>query len=165
MAHFIVRNSLNPYKAVKFNITFQQQVLKGLEGEPFWLAEINTNEPSVSGTQIASEYLHLKTLTNMDAEIEKVVSNICKQIDWTPQIEDTRGPIVTSYSPSETTDVGIDSSVKLTINDLLPSAGIDISSICVTLNGFDITGELDITGDPYEYEVEWKPSTIVYDTY
>ena len=156
---------MNPYKAVRFNITFQQQVMKGLEGEPFWLAEINTTEPSVSGTQIASEYLHLRTLINMDVEIEKAVSNICKQIDWAPQIDDTRGPIVTDYSPSETTDVSIDSNIQLTINDLLPSAGIDVSSIKVTLNGLDITGKLDITGDPYEYKVKWKPSTIVYDTY
>lgn len=163
MAYFIVRNSLNPNKAVKFSITLQQQVLKGHEGEPIWTAEINTLEPSVSGTQLISKYLHLRTLDNFDKEIEKAVSELCEQIDWAPLYNDERAPYVTTYIPSEIEDVGIDSTVEVVLKESLPSAGIDNSSITVTLNGFDVTSETEITGDPYEYTLKWKPSLIVYE--
>jgi len=165
LADFIVRNSLNPYKAVKFSITLQQQVLKNSEGEPIWTAEINTLEPSISGTQLKSKYLHLRTLENLDDEIEKAVSEMCEQIDWTPLIDDGRAPYVDSYIPSEDSGVNIDSSVELVIKESLPSGGIEISSISVVFDDIDITGEVEMVGDPYEYTLKWKPSTIVYETH
>lgn len=167
MARFFVRNSLNPSKVVRFDLTFEQIVIKGMEGEPFWVVEVDTTEPSVSGTVITPEYIHLRTLDNLDEEIEGVVNNICAQIDWSPALDDTEGPFVSDHFPTGTEDVDIDSRVVIKISEALPSAGIDISSISATLDGFDITTELIIDGDPYEYEVAWKPkpSLIIYDTY
>lgn len=166
MAYFYVRDSLNPYKAVKFSITLQQQTLKGWEGEHIWTVEINTLEPTVSGADMRSRYLHLRTLDNLDGEIEKVVSDICSEIDWEPRLNDTRGPYVESCSPSpRATEVDIDSSVWILVKESLPSAGIDINSIEAEVNGYDITSELNVTGDPYEYTVKWKPSVVVRRTY
>jgi len=165
LADFIVRNSLNPYKSVRFSITLQQQVLKGSEGEPIWTAEINTLEPAAIGGQLKSKYLHLRTLENLDKEIEKAVSELCDQIDWSPLLSDRRAPYVDSYSPLEDSGVDIDSSVELVIKESLPAAGIDVDSISVTFDDVDITDEITITGDPYEYTVKWKPSTIVYETH
>lgn len=164
MADFVVRNSLNPYKAVKLNITFQQQVLEGEEGELFWLVEINTTEPDLNGDPIKSEYIHLRSLTYLDEEIQEAVSAISAQIDWSPYIEDTREPVVYSYSPSETSNVSIDSYIELVLKDILPSAGIDLSSINVKLNEEDITNQCEITGDPYEYKVKWVPNRV-YETF
>ena len=161
----MIRHSLNPYKVIKCNLTFQQQVLKGSEGEHIWVVEVNTVEPDISGDPITSEYIHLRTLDDLDDEIEKVANIISAQIDWSPRIEDTKAPYVTSYSPTETSNVDIDSSVILNIKESLPSAGIDVNSIAITVNGFDVTPEADITGDPYEYKISWKPSVIVRDTY
>ena len=163
MAHFIVRNSLNPGKVVKFSITLQQQVLKGWEGEPIWMAEINTLEPSASGIDLVSKYLHLRTLNNLDEEIEKAVSELCEQIDWSPLENDNRAPYVSYYTPSETENVSIESSVEIVLKESLPSTGIDDSSITITLDGMDITNEVEIIGDPYEYTLKWKPSLIVYE--
>lgn len=166
MAYFFVRDSLNPYKVVKFSITFQQQTLKGWEGEHLWTAEINTLEPTVSGVDMRSRYLHLRTLNNLDEEIEKAVNEICAEINWEPRLGDTRGPYVESSFPSQgSTGVDIDSSVQLAVKESLPSAGIDINSIQADINGYDVTSELDITGDPYEYTVKWKPSVVVRGTY
>ena len=165
MAYFIVRNSLNPYKAVKFSITLQQQVLKDWEGEPLWLAEINTLEPSVSGTQLKSKFLHLRTLNNLDEEIENAVSQLCDEIDWSPSLDDGRPPYVTDYLPTSNSNVSIDSGIEVVIEESLPSAGIDRDSITMTFNGFDVTNEIEITGDPYEYTVRWEPPLVVRDTY
>lgn len=165
MADFIVRNSLNPYKSVRFSITLQQQVLKGSEGEPIWTAEINTLEPSVSGTQLKSKYLHLRTLNNLDEEIGKATSELCEQIDWSPLLTDRRAPYVDSYVPEEGLGVDIDGSVEIVIKESLPAVGIDMDSISVVFDGVDITDEVTITGDPYEYTLKWKPSTIVYEAH
>lgn len=165
MADFIVRNSLNPYKSVRFSITLQQQVLKNSEGEPIWAVEINTLEPDINGNQFKSKFIHLRTLENLDKEIEKVVSELCGQIDWSPLLTDRRAPYVDSYTPEEIFGVGIDSSVKIVIKESIPATGIDINSISVTFDGADITDEITITGDPYEYTLKWKPSTIVYEAH
>lgn len=165
MASFLVRNSLNPQKVVKLSVTFQQVVLKDNEGEHFWLVEVATDEPHKDGGEIGSEYIHLTSLDNLDAEIEKVSAKISDQVDWEPLIGDTRAPFVFKHSPSETVGVDINSSVKVTIKELLPSSGVDKDSIKVMLNDFDITNEAKISGDPYEYKIKWRPSIVVYDTY
>ena len=164
MAEFVVRNSLNPYKVVKLSITFEQQVLKGKEGDHYWVAEIATLEPDLNGAPIVPEYLHLITLDNLDKEVEKAVNAISAQIDWSPTIADTSEPYVSEYLPSQTSDVSIDSFIQLVLKDSLPSAGIDLSSINLVLNGVDISHECEITGDPYEYKVKWNPSMIIYET-
>lgn len=165
MAHFFIRNSLSPNKVIKLNVTFQQTTLKGEEGEQFWLVEVATNEVDKEGNEILPEFIHLRTLDNLDAEIEKVAVVISKKIDWAPLVNDTRAPFVTEYSPSETTGVSINSNVVVKIVELLPSAGINLSSIEVMLDDFDITNECDISGDPYNYVLKWSPQTVVYDTY
>ena len=165
MARFLVRNSLNPNKVVRFDVTFEQVVTPDVDGNPLWVMEVNTTEPSVSGTDITPEYIHLRTLENLDEEIENVVNNICAQIDWQPTLPDTEGPFVSDYFPEDLDNVDINSSIFVTVTEALPSAGIDLSSITATLDGFDITSELEIEGDPYEYEIRWRPSLVIYDTY
>lgn len=156
MAEFIVRNSLNPYKAVKFGITTRQVVPKDNEGEPIWVVEVATGEPTISGSVIPSVYINLRALDNLDAEIQNAVTVISDQIDWTPLLDDSTPPFVVSSSPNNSV-VGIDSKVEAVISDPLPSAGIDKDSIKMTVNGFDVTSQLDITGDAYSYKVKWAP--------
>lgn len=156
---------MNPNKVVRFDVTFEQVVTPEADGDSLWVIEVNTTESAIDGTTIMPEFIHLRTLENLDEEIENVVNNICKQIDWSPTIPDTEGPFVSDYFPEDLDNVDIDSSIFVTITEALPSAGIDLSSITATLDGFDITSELEIEGDPYEYEIKWKPSLVVYDTY
>ena len=52
MAELFVKHSLNPRKVAKFNLALRDFVLKGEEGEYFWLLEIGTTTPTVSGTTI-----------------------------------------------------------------------------------------------------------------
>jgi hypothetical protein len=160
MAEFFVRNSLNPYKTVKLGATFRQMALKDNDGELFWLVEVKTNEPDVNGNTIPPEYIHLTSLDNLDQEIQEIASVISSKIDWSPFVEDTRPPYITAISPSEYL-VDIDETVIATIKESLPSAGIDADSITMTVNGIDVTAEIRITGDPYEYTVKWDPPARV----
>lgn len=167
MAYFHVRDSLNPYKVVKFSITLNQYALKGWAGDNVWTAEINTLEPSttVSGGEMRSRFIHLRTLENLDEEIEKVANDMCQEIDWQPRIQDVYSPYIEDYFPSRNaTNVDIDSRVSITVKESLPSAGININSIEATVNGVDVTSELQTTGNPYEYTIKWKPSLVVRET-
>lgn len=169
MADFYVRNSLSLTKSVKFNITLRYLVSKGDRGEHVWLLEIGTTYPDASGNPIPARKIHRISVDNLDQLIEDNVAEMCALIDWSPLVDDKKAPYVTEVIPSDSTDVSIESNVYFTIVEDLPAAGIDLSGVKVTLNNgtteFDITGEIESAGDPYEYELKWTPPLRVYSTY
>lgn len=164
MAEYLLRNSLNPGKVVSCSVSFRQIVNKGEEGEPVWLVEIITLEPHKDGGSIPPEYIHYTSDQNLDVAIRKATQRIASKVDWTPTITDIRPPFVVNYSPRSAV-VDIYSDVLVDITDILPAAGIDPDSITMTINDLDVTGELEITGDPYNYRVMWKPKIRVLDYY
>jgi hypothetical protein len=164
MAYFQVRNSLNPGKVIVCGITYKQIVPKDNEGEAIWVVEVATDEPHIttSGT-IPPYYINVTDELDLDLEIEKAVAYISRQVNWAPLTEDTRPPIVYSVHP-DTYIQNIHENVIVGIRDLHPSYGIDIDSIEMYVNGIDVTNELRISGDEYDYTVEWRPPARVYDT-
>jgi len=164
MAYFQVRNSLNPSKVIVCGATYTQVVPKGSEGEAIWVLVIATDEPhKTTGGTIPPHYINLTSLedSDLDLEIENAVAEISKQVDWDPLAADTEPPIVTSVSP-DSYITPMHENVLLTIFDAHPSQGIDIDSIEMTVNGFDVTDDLRIDGDEFEYRVEWRPPGRVY---
>jgi len=99
-------------------------------------------------------------LLNIDAEIKKAASVIASKVDWEPLVNDPESPYVDSVYPSEYL-MDIDDNIFFTLKEDLPSAGIDIDSIGMTINGVDVSSELIITGDPYLYDVMWAPSVRI----
>lgn len=166
MAEYLLRNSLNPGKVIKCTITFRKLTNKGEEGEPVWLVQIGTVEPHKDGGDIAPVFIHYTSSVNLDAAVKKATEDIAKQVDWSPIHEDLRPPFVESSSPDINEDiVDIHSDVIVDIKDVLPAAGIDLSSIDITVNGFNVTNDAMIEGDPYQYRVIWRPPVRVLDTY
>ena len=165
MAEFFLRNSLNPYKVIKIGITFSNVVNKGDDtGDVVWVVEVATNEPHKEGGTIPPAYIHLITLEDFDQEVEKAVVILANQVDWTPLDVDDKAPYIYSYSPT-TEYTPIDTPFEASIREFLPFSGIDISSITCTINGFDVTDELVIKGNPYQYDVYWMPKDLIRDTY
>lgn len=170
MTDFYVRNSLNYNKTVKFNITLRYFVPKGEKGDYKWILEIGTTYPDVNGDPISSKKIHAISADNFDEIIEDGLADLCSQIDWLPLSEDKESPYISSETPSDgDTDVNIYSNIIVNLEDALPSAGMDLSSMKVILNNsmvdFDITNEVEVDGDPYEYELKWIPPLRVFDTY
>jgi len=170
MAEFYVKHSLNDKKAVKFNITLRYIVPTNSEGDHKWVLEIGTTELDRNGDQIGAKKIYLTSLNNIDEVIEQNINELCRLIDWGPFVIDKRAPFIKYYSPSDgSSDVPIVSMVEIVIKDNLPSAGIDLSNMKVFFdNGmqkFDITNEVEIEGDAYEYKLKWAPKRIVYSTY
>jgi len=164
MAEFSVRNSLNPDKVVIFGITYRQLVPKGNDGELIWVIEIKTDELDIDENPISPVYVHTRTLTYLDEEINRAVAELSSKINWLPLASDTRSPYVDSISPS-TYEIELESSIEVVLKEILPAAGMDLSSITMFVNGFDVTNELEITGDPYEYKVKWSPFMRVMTEY
>lgn len=166
MADYLLRNSLNPNKVVKCTITFRQIVNKGEEGEPVWLIEIGTVEPHKDGGSISPVFVHYHSSQNIDEAIKEATETIAAQVDWETLLDDKRPPFVSYNSPiDEDQSVDIYSNIVIDITDLVPTAGIDIDSIEMTVNGFDVTNELTVSGDPFEYRVIWKPFLRILDYY
>lgn len=169
MTEFYVNNSLNITKSVKFNITLRYFVVKGEEGEHMWVLEIGTTHPDINGNPISAKKIHRIAVEDLDEIIEDALSALCSQIDWTPYVSDTDAPYVAELYPQDGTTVSIGSNIYMKIKELLPAAGIDLADLKVTLNNsmvdFDITGAVDISGDPYEYEFKWVTPLRVYETY
>jgi hypothetical protein len=165
MAQFLVRNPLNPSKAVSLGITYTQLIdVNSKDGELVWVIELATDETTVSGLAIPHEFIYTTSFDKVDDEIENAVAKISSQINWAPLVEDTRAPIVDSIYPS-TYIASIYDSIKLKLIDLQPSAGIDFSSVEMLINDMDVSADLIITGDEYECQVEWRPAIRVFDTY
>jgi len=164
MTDYLLRNSLNPGKVVSCTITFRQLINKGEEGEPVWLVEIGTIEPHKDGGEIPPEYIHYTSALNLDAAVREATENIAEQVDWSPLSEDLRPPFV-AYSSPTSDIVDIYSDVVVDIKEVLPAAGIDLDSIEVTINDMDVSDELVISGDPYQYRVIWEPKIRVLDYY
>lgn len=163
MAYFQIRNSLNPSKVIVCGITYTQVVPTNNEGEAIWVIEVATDEPHVTTSGVIPPYFITVTdELDLDLEIEKAVAEISKQVDWEPLANDTRPPFVNSVQP-DVYITPIQENVILGITDLHPSLGIDIDSIEMTVNDIDVTDDLRISGDEFEYRVEWRPPARVYE--
>lgn len=161
MAELFVRHSLNPNKGVKFNFTFKQFTLKNkdAEGDAKWVLEVGTTYPATDGGKVPTKVIYGVTTQTLATEIEKAVGELCAYIDWSEFDEDKYPPEAMDMFP---TGIGIPLStlVSFKVIDELPSSGIDLSDMQVILNNgvvdFDITDQMVIAGDPYEYLISWK---------
>jgi hypothetical protein len=170
MAEFYVYNSLNPNKVVRFNITFRYFVIKGTKGEYMWTLEIGTTHTDINGDPISPARAHKISAKNVDEIIENALAGLCAQVDWSPLMEDRYAPYINYVIPlNGETDVSLGEDIEISIKDRLPSAGIDLSNMKIILNNgvqdFDITSEMKIEGDPYEYILRWSPPMRVQSTY
>jgi len=169
MTEIFVNNSLNITKSAKFNITLRYFVVKGRRAEHMWVLEIGTTHPDINGDPISAKKINDISVENLDEIIENALSDMCSQIDWTPYVADVDAPYIDTLYPENGTTVSIGSNIFMTIKELLPAAGIDLSDLKVTLNNsmvdFDITGEVVVKGDPYEYLLSWIPPMRVYSEY
>jgi len=180
MAEIFVSNTLNPFKTVKFNISLKKFVGAENEGESKYYLEIGTTYSGIYKEGINTTYsgsdgiVHIRPVyidkinyDNLNEELKNVVGYLCDYIDWDALYTDKQAPYASEITPVGP-DTSIFSNMYITIEDAIPSTGIDLSEMEVILdNGvqeFNITNEIKVNGDPFKYVLEWSPPIRVLDT-
>ncbi len=137
--------------------------LQDLEGDGSWILIAETNELDVNGNRIAAEFVNLVTTGTVHLEIEAALGRIGSQVDWGPLKADTKPPKLIELTPSldSTTNVPITSNIVARLQEPLPSAGIDLSTVSATLNGFDITPDLELRGNIFDLTLIFRPTRIL----
>ena len=161
MAVYYLKNSLNPdgpVVPVTVDIKLIQDVVYEPDGDAIWVVDFNTEIKDTNGDTIPRYTVHLR---GADQTIDDVIEDgliwIGQRVDWGTLQDDVALPYVESYSPTQTTNVPMSSQVYFNIKDEFPSAGIDPSSITLTVNGIDVTDQLDITETASVTKVKWEP--------
>lgn len=186
MVVFYVRNSLNPDgKVIPITVALSSDVLKSgnfpirsdqdplgsgtqfpnlldREGEQQWILILETTELDSSGNKIAPEIVNVVTTGTVHQEIEGAMGRISDKVDWGTLKADTRSPELVEFSPpiTNTTNVPIVSNIVARLQDSLPAAGIDFSTISVKVNNFDITSDVEFTGTIFDLTLTYRPKII-----
>ena len=163
MAQLFVRHSLNSQKTVKFNIALRQFIDVDSEGELLWVVELGTTHLDSNGESIPPVYINKVSEDHLEDEVSKAIAQMCALIDWGPLTSDFRPPVLYDFTPTGDS-VPMTAYVEFFVKDILPAAGIDYEGMKVILNNgdvdFDITSEVEITGDPYDYRFRWFPPKL-----
>jgi len=133
-----------------------------LEGDQSWLLIASTTEPDAAGNPIDPEFVNLVTTGTVHLEIEAALGRIGSQVDWGDILPDTKPPRLVEITPSldSTTDVPIGTNIVVRLDEPLPAAGIDLSTVSATLNGFDITGDLELSGNIFDLTMIYRPTRV-----
>ncbi len=165
MAEVLVRHSLNTNKAIKFNFTIRQVTTTKSKGDPLWVLEVGTNSKDFNGEIIPPKIISNLEYKNIDTILEEVVCAMCDVVDWGVLQDDTHPPVlVTTFPKDASINIPIKSIITMRFKDLLPSSGMDLSDMKVVFDTgeikFDITDELVIDGDPFDYLISWRPHNL-----
>ncbi len=136
--------------------------LQDLEGDGSWILIADTNELDVNGTKIVPEFVNLVTTGTVHLEIEAALGRIGSQVDWGPLLADNRPPKLIELTPALelTTNVPITTNIMARLEEALPAAGIDLATVSATLNGFDITGDLELRGNIFDLTLLYRPTRV-----
>lgn len=186
MVVFYLRNSRNPdAKVVPVTVSLSLDVIKANkaairpdqdptatgvqypnlfdpEGDQSWILIAQTTERNISGNRINPEIVNLVTTGTVHLEIEAALGRIGSQVDWGTIQADTSPPKLIDITPAltQTTNVPITSDIVFRLQEPLPAAGIDLSTLRVVLNDFDITGDVELRGNIFDLTVIYRPTRI-----
>ncbi len=136
--------------------------LADIEGDGSWILIAATTEPDINGDPIDPEFVNVVTTGTVHLEIEAALGRIGNQIDWGVISPDTRPPHLVEITPAldQTTDVSIFSNIIIRLQDAVPAAGIDLSTLKVKVNNFDVTSDLELRGNIFDLTAIYRPTRV-----
>ena len=185
MVVFFLRNSRIPDgKIVPVTISLTLDVLKPTlatgtefpnlgdpEGEQVWILTLDTPELDKSGKSIPTEVVNVLSKDTVHLEIEAAFGRIGNKINWGTLLSDTQPPRLLEITPplDQTTNVSILSNIIARIQDPLPAAGIDLSTLNVRLNNFPIVTsgiaepgkDVEFRGNVFDLTIIHRPKRIL----
>lgn len=179
MVVFYLRNSRIPDgKIVPVTVSLNQEVLQEFnfpstgtgfpnlvdqEGDQSWILVLSTTAVDSFGNSIAPEFINVVTTGTVHLELEAALGRIGQKIDWGVPLPDTQPPKLVSITPplTQTTNVSIFSDVEIKLKDPLPAAGIDLSTVKIKVNDFDVTSDVEFIGNVFDLTLRYKPTRIL----
>jgi len=145
--------------------------LEDPEGEQIWILTLATREPDSNGNPIATEIVNILSEDTVHLEIEAALGRIGTQIDWGTPLPDIQPPRLLELTPplNQTTGVSIFSNVIVRLQDPLPAAGIDLSTLNMKLNDFDIVSSgvtqpgfnVEFKGNVFDLTIVHRPKRFL----
>jgi len=172
MANYYVTNSKYPSNPQVFTITLHKVASLGGEfggvheplgsAERYWKIFIYTSGLDTQGDQVGPIVADVTGGTEtVDSFIEETMADLCSLIDWSQQGQvaleiDRNSPIITEQYPAVgQSNVNISSPVVVRVIDPLPGVGIDMSTVTMKIDGFDITP--NVAGNKFDYTFSFSP--------
>lgn len=134
--------------------------LQDLEGDGSWILIAATTGLDINGNSINPEFINVISTGTVHLELEAALGRIGSQIDWGTIAPDTRPPRLVEITPplNQIINVPIVSNIVIRLEEPLPAAGIDLSTVNVKLNGFDVTGDLELRGNIFDLTMIYRPT-------
>lgn len=140
------------------------------EANKIWLLTVSTTETDSLGNIIPTEIINLVSKNTVHLELEAALGRIGTQVDWGILSPDIHAPRLFSITPSldETTNVPITSNIVLRLQDPLPAAGMDLSTLQITLNDFPVVtsgvavsgSDVIFQGNVFDMTITHRPTRI-----
>ncbi len=139
------------------------------EGESTWLLVVAPPRDELdkdTGLPIPPEFVNVVSEATLHEEIQAAMGRIGSRVDWPDVLPDTSPPKLISIEPPfDATDVNIQGNVIYRITEPLPSAGLDLSTLNMTVNGLPViisgvaeSGEtVDFRGNVFDYRIIYRP--------
>ena len=141
------------------------------EGEGIWILTVSISELDSSGDKIGIEVVNVISLDTVHDEIQAAMGRIGAQIDWGTLLVDNVAPQLKSLQPSieQTENVSIVSNVVARIIDPLPAAGLDLSTLNMSINGLPVISggvsvspnDIELRGTVFDTTVIFRPKRIL----
>jgi len=160
MAEVLIQNMRNPNQVVSIMVTIKRTIVSEEgSGGLLWVLEASTNELDTDGNYIQPMKKWLTNKTTLTDDVNELIDSVCAQIPW-EYVEDTTPPEVVSHWPlRDARDISPDTIITIGLEEVIPSSGIDLSSITVKVKGFDLTDQVTIKGDRNACSLEVTPGT------
>lgn len=140
------------------------------EGETIWLLIVAPPRDELdkdTGQPIPPQILNLISQDTVHLEIEAAIGRIGSRVDWGTPLPDTQAPQLKELTPpiNQVTGVSIYSDIVARLEDPLPAAGIDLSTLNVTLNDFTLISggvaqpghDIEFFGNVFDFTFRFVP--------
>jgi len=189
MPVYYLRNSKAPTgKIVPITVSLNLEVLSSvvppatgtefpdtqdLEGEGIWILTVSTTELDSDGERIGIEVVNVfdPSSDTVHDEIQAAMGRIGEQVVWGTLQKDTVAPQLKSLEPSiaQTEDVPIMSNVIARLIDPLPAAGMDLTTLNMSINGLPVVSggtavspnNVEFRGNAFDQTIIFKPQRVL----
>lgn len=163
MVVYLLRNSRAPNKVVPITVAINREVLvssntavrpdqnpvatgtefpnyQDPEGEDVWVITLSTTERDADGDLVTPEIINLVSKATAHLELSAALGRLGKRIDWGPlSVDDYAPQVIDLFPPLDMTEgVPISSNLIIRLEDPLPAAGIDLSTLHMHINGLPV---------------------------